>query len=337
MMDCQVKKIIMTGGSGPVGLALIRKLLKENVEILLLQRELSDRRIYLPEDERLHVEFCSLHEICGYIPKETDYDVFFHLGWANVGPATRNDLEKQNVNVKYSMDAVELAKRAGCHTFIGVGSQAEYGRHDEALCGDTLCTPEIAYGVMKLCACHSTRLLCRKYGMRHIWSRILSGYGFYDNVSSVLVSAILNCLEGKKMEFSKGEQIWDFIYMDDIANALYLIAKRGRDGAIYPIGSGKARPLKEYIRILCEKLGKPEDMELGKIPYSDSQIMHLEADIGKLQEDTGWMPEVEFEDGIERVIEFYKDWKICWEARYQEWSKKRQELERQRDRTSRGM
>lgn len=335
-MEYRLKKVVMTGGSGPVGLALIQKLLKENVEILLLQRELSDRRIYLPENERLHVEFCSLEEMDSYIPKETDYDVFFHLGWANVGPDTRNDLEKQNVNVKYSVAAVELAKRASCHTFIGVGSQAEYGRHDEALRGDTLCVPEIAYGVMKLCACHSTRLLCRKYGMRHIWPRILSGYGFYDNMSSVLVSAILNCMDGKKMKFSKGEQVWDFIYMDDIANALYLIAKKGRDGAIYPIGSGKARQLKEYIQILCEKLGKPEDMELGEIPYSDFQIMHLEADISELQADTGWMPEVEFEDGIERVIEFYKTWKVCWEKRYFEWSRKRQELERMREQASLG-
>lgn len=47
-------------------------------------------------------------------------------------------------------------------------------------------------------------------------------------------------------------------------------------------------------------------MGLGKIPYTDTQIMHLEADISKLQVDTGWKPEVEFEDGIEKVIEFYR-------------------------------
>lgn len=326
-MEHQVKKVIMTGGSGPVGLALIRKLLSEKAEILLLQRELSDRRIYLPEDEHLHIHFCLLEEIENYIPKETDYDVFFHLGWA-VQPTTRNDLKKQNENVKCSVAAVELAKRANCHTFIGIGSQAEYGRHNKMLQEDTLCMPETAYGIMKLCACHSTRFLCQKYGIRHVWARILSGYGFFDNMSSVLVAAILNCLNGKKMEFSKGEQIWDFVYMDDIANALYLIAKKGRDQAIYPIGSGKARPLQEYIRILCEKLGKPEDMELGKIPYSESQIMHLEADISKLQEDTGWQPEIEFEEGIEKVIAFYRDWKIRWEERYQKWSKERQRLEK---------
>ena len=120
------------------------------------------------------------------------------------------------------------------------------------------------------------------------------------------------------MEFSKGEQIWDFVHLDDIANALYFMAKKGRDGAIYSVGSGNARPLKEYLKVLCEKLGNFEKAEFGKIPYSDSQIMHLEADISELQRDTGWKPNIEFEKGIEEVIEFYKEWKKCWEKKYLE-------------------
>ena len=313
-MEYQIKKVAMTGGSGPIGLALIRKLLKENVEILLFQRMRSAKKIYLPEHPLLHVEYYDLEHLKEYIPKERDYDVFFHLGWENTG--RRQNIQDQYKNVVYACDAVELAHKLGCHSFIGAGSQAEYGRHNVPLCEDTLCTPENAYGVMKLSACHATRNLCVESGMRHIWPRILSGYGIYDNPSSMLISTILNSMEGKRLEFSGGEQVWDFVYLDDIANALFLIAQRGRDRAIYPIGSGKARPLKEYIQILCEKLGKLEDMELGKIPYTDSQVMHLEADISGLQADTGWVPEVTFEDGIERVIDFYKEWKIKWEKRF---------------------
>ena len=155
-------------------------------------------------------------------------------------------------------------------------------------------------------ACHATRLLGQQYGIRHIWPRILSGYGKYDNPNSVLISNIFNALEGREMKFSKGEQIWDFVYMDDIADALYFLAKKGKDSQIYPIGSGKARPLKEYIAILCDRLGKLDEMVLGEVPYGKNQIMHLEADISKIAEDTGWKPKVEFEDGIRRTIEFYK-------------------------------
>ena len=315
-MDYPVRKVVMTGGSGPIGLALIRKLLKENVEILLLQRERSAKRMYLPDDDRLEIDYCTLAELANYAPAKNDYDVFIHLGWANTRRTLRDNMEEQLKNVAYSCAAVEVAHKAGCHSFVGVGSQAEYGRHSEPLRGDTLCTPENAYGIMKLSACYATRSLCKRYGMRHVWPRVLSGYGIYDNIGSILVSTILKSMDGKKLEFSSGEQIWDFVYLDDIANALFLIAEKGQNNAIYPIGSGSARPLKEYIHILCEKLGKLDEMELGKIPYSENQIMYLEADISELQADTGWKPEVSFEDGIEKTINFYKEWKPQWEETY---------------------
>lgn len=304
-----MKKAVMTGGSGPIGLALIRKLLSENIEILLFQRKDSARCKYLPKNDLLHIEYYALEELREYVPEEKDYDVFFHLGWANTKREMRSKIKEQNKNISYSCDAVDLAHKLGCHTFIGVGSQAEYGRQDKPLADTMLCEPENAYGVMKLCACYTTRILCKRYNMRHIWTRVLSGYGTYDNVDSMLISNILNSLNGRPLKFSRGEQIWDFVYMDDIAEALYLIAEKGNTNEIYPIGSGEARPLKDYIEILCEKLGESMESGLGKIPYSEEQVMHLEADISKLKKDTGWMPKVSFEEGIERVIKFYREWK----------------------------
>lgn len=305
-MKVSLKKAVMTGGSSAVGLALIQKLISENVEILLLQRKESIRQQMLPKHRLLKIEFCALEELENYEPLVHDYDAFFHLGWANSGKDSRDDLESQLKNVRYSCNAAELAHKCGCRVFVGAGSQAEYGRHEEPLRPDTLCMPENAYGVMKLCACHASKLICEKYGIRHNWIRILSGYGIYDNMRSVLNSTIAKSLEGDKPKFSKGEQIWDFVYMDDIANALFLIAEKGKNGISYPIGSGDARPLKEYLTILCEKLGNLQNAEFGILPYDKSQTMHLEADISRLREDTGWSPQIKFEEGIERVIEFHK-------------------------------
>ncbi len=305
-MAHKVKKVAITGGTGPIGMALIKILLKESIEILLFLRKGSERKKNLPQSKFLKIEYYGLEQLGDYFPVEHDYDVFFHLGWKNTDAYMRDLLEVQYENVKYSCDAVELAHKLGCHSFIGAGSQAEYGRKQEALRDDTLCIPENAYGAAKLSACHATRILCQKYGIRYMWPRILSGYGLFDNERSVLISNILNALEGRKLVFSEGKQIWDFVYMDDIGEALLCIAKEGKNNAVYPVGSGKARPLKEYVEILCRKLGKLDEMGLGAIPYDVNQVMHLEADISKIQEDTGWEPKVEFEDGIEKVIKFYK-------------------------------
>ena len=70
-MDFQIKRVVMTGGSGPVGLALIRKLLNEGVDILLLQRKNSLKRIYLPKDKSLTVEYCTLDELSSFMPITT--------------------------------------------------------------------------------------------------------------------------------------------------------------------------------------------------------------------------------------------------------------------------
>ena len=307
MNEYKIRKAVITGGSGGVGIALIQKLISENVEVVVFQRKDSKRKNNLPKHKLLKLEYCSLEELKDYCPKETGYDVFFHLGWANTQRAMRNNIDEQNKNVIYSCYAVEAAHKMGCHTFIGAGSQAEYGRCEEALSANTLCRPETAYGVMKLCACYTTKMLCERYHIRHIWTRILSGYGKFDNPDSMLISNIINSIEKKPLAFSKGEQIWDFVYMDDIAEAMFLLAQKGESGEIYPIGSGEARPLKEYIHILCEKLEEDPKAFIGKIPYSDKQIMHLEADISKLYADTGWLPKVSFEEGIERVIEFERE------------------------------
>lgn len=306
-MEYTMKKVAITGGTGGVGLALIRKLLTENVEILLFQRPNSERENYLPKSELLHIVYCDLEELGEYVVKEKDYDVFFHLGWAFTQKDKRSSIKLQNRNIDYACEAVELAYRLGCHTFIGAGSQAEYGRHNEVLREDTVCHPENAYGIAKLCSCYETRIICNKLGIRHIWTRILSAYGIYDNVNSMLVSTVLKSMSNQSLEFTRGEQIWDFLYLDDLANALYMIGQKGRDGAIYPLGSGKSRELKEYITVLCEKLGKMGEMKLGAIPYSGKEVMHLEADISKVKADTGWEPQVDFEEGIERVIRFYEN------------------------------
>jgi len=116
----------------------------------------------------------------------------------------------------------------------------------------------------------------------------------------------LRALKNQTLEFTKGEQIWDFIYLDDVANALYLMALYGVNHAIYPVASGAARPLKEYIDILCKKLKVMDSSKIKIIPYGQGQVMHLEADISKLKKDTGWLPKVSFEDGIEQVIQFYR-------------------------------
>lgn len=99
----EIKKVVMTGGSGPIGLALIQKLLEEHVEVFLFQREHSFRSAFVPEHEHLHIEHYTLEQLKDYEPEENDYDVFFHLGWANTGKLfviiSRNRVKMSGIQV----------------------------------------------------------------------------------------------------------------------------------------------------------------------------------------------------------------------------------------------
>lgn len=299
-----MKRAVITGATGAVGTALIQELIKNNVETLVFCREGSARNSKIPESSLVTRKYCDLKEL-KTVQNDTgeDYDVFYHFAWAGTTGAARNNVHLQNQNVEYALDAVETAKRFGCHTFIGAGSQAEYGRVEGLLKPDTPAFPEMGYGIAKLCAGQMTRMQAHQLGMRHIWVRILSVYGPHDGSQSMVMSTINKLKAGEVPQFTKGEQMWDYLYSGDAARAFYLVGEKGVDGKIYVLGSGQARPLAEYIKEIRDVIAPGGLVKLGAIPYVSKQVMHLQADITDINMDTGWVPTTEFKQGIKSIWE----------------------------------
>ena len=229
-------------------------------------------------------------------------ELFFHLAWVAPFGKDRENLPLQLDNVKASLAAVRFAKELGCTTFVGAGSQAEYGRVGGKLSPDTPAFPETGYGIAKLCAGQMTKLACEQTGLKHIWTRILSVYGPHDGKRSLISVAINDMMKNKDTSFSPCDQMWDYIYSVDAARALLLVAQKGEHGCVYVIGSGEAYPLKEYIQKIAAVTGYKKEIGFGKRPYNDKQVMYLQADITKLQE-LGFKPHVSFEEGIRSIIE----------------------------------
>lgn len=307
-----MKKAIITGPTGSIGIALINKLISEDVEVVAVCRPGSARISRIPESDKVQIVECSLDEITNLIDMiDGGADVFYHFAWDGTFGNMRNDMRLQNNNVKYALDAVEVAKKLGCRKFIGAGSQAEYGRVTGVLRPDTPAFPENGYGIAKLCAGQMTRIMCEQLGIEHVWTRILSIYGPYDGENTMIMSVISKLLKGEKPSLTPGGQMWDYLYSKDVANAFYLLGGKGKSGSVYCIGSGEARPLKEYVEILRDTIDEKLELGFGDVPYGDKQVMHLCADISNLTEDTGFRPEVGFEDGIRETIEWVRNngWK----------------------------
>ena len=302
-------RIVITGATGAVGTALIAEGIRQNVEMLVICRKASKRRQQIPDHPLVKVLELNMEEYETYQPPEGEmsYDVFYHFAWGGTTGDGRNDCEIQEKNIRYALDAAALAKRFGCSDFVGAGSQAEYGRVEGNLNSQTPAFPENGYGMAKLCAGQMTRLYCRQAGMRHVWTRILSIYGPGDGAGSMVMSAIHRLLAGETPAFTKGEQQWDYLYSGDAAKALLLLGEKGHDGGVYCLGSGKARPLADYIGMIRDAIDPRLSVALGAVPYAPGQVMYLCADIAKLKEDTGFAPEVSFEEGIKKTIMWVKE------------------------------
>lgn len=298
-----MKKAIMTGPTGVVGISLMEELTSHGVHVTAVCREKSSNKGAIPISPLIQVVECNLDRLQSLAGKlREDYDVFYHFGWDGSFGVARMDLPAQTRNVQYSLDAVELAKRLGCKVFVGAGSQSEFGHVDGVLHPDTPCNPDTGYGIAKLAAGQMTRLKCREYGIRHEWTRILSMYGPHDKAHTMVMSAILKMLDGERVQFTNGDQMWDYIYNKDAARAFRLIAERGTDGAIYCLGSGKTRYLREYIETIRNAVDVGLELGIGELPYYPNQVMHLEADISNLTDDTGFVPMYSFEDGIRETV-----------------------------------
>lgn len=309
-----IHSAVVTGPTGVLGSAVCKELAENNIEVYAVCRPGSDRIKNIPLNELIHIVELDISEF-KHLPmvlKEHNamleqVDAFFSFAWTNTFGAGRNNMYAQIANVHSAIDAVHAAKELKCRVFLGAGSQAEYGRHDEVLKSDTPCFPENGYGIAKLCAGNMSRLECQKYDIDHIWMRVLSLYGPGDHKKS-LISTVLRALEANETPaLTAGKQIWNYLYSEDAAKAFLMAARYGKNGAVYPLGSGQTLTIREYVEAVRDIVNPEGKLGFGEIAYSEQQIMHLCADIKKLSEDTGWIPEVGFADGIRKLAKHRND------------------------------
>ncbi len=298
-----MKRVVITGATSMIGIALIRECIAHEVKVYAVIRPDSFNANRIPHSEWVEIVECDL----GCLSKLRDLinepcDVFYHLGWGHTGAGRNDNLMYQTDNIAYTLQAVHAAEELHCCKFVGAGSQAEYGLcNDSKISPETAVNPVQAYGIAKYAAGKLAMIECKKCGMTCVWVRIFSVYGEDDKKTSMISSSIEKMLDGRETGFTAGEQVWDYLYSSDAGNAIYLIGEKVCKSKVYCLGSGEGRKLKEYIQIIGDIVHPESDLGLGKIPYNSETVMNLCADISSLKKDTGFEPQVSFEEGIEKI------------------------------------
>lgn len=303
-----MKRAIVTGANGFVGRYLVEALMQKDYEVWAVIRDESED-ISFWKDSGPHIVCCDLSEIVSLrerMSEDTDGSVFYHLAWAGSSGEARKDYELQLQNASACATAVKVAKSLGCTRFVGAGSVTELVYRDY-LQRDGMKAEMIAcYAIGKITAEYLTHCVCADEGIEYNWTHVSNFYGVRDQTNNFINFLIKNYLNGKTPTLTAGEQYTDFTYVSDVAKALIAVGERGVAGSTYYIGYGRPRPLKEFVLAVKNAVDPQLDPGLGRKEFLALPIDYTKVDVEKLRRETGFLPEISFEQGIRYTIDWIK-------------------------------
>lgn len=294
-----------------IGCATIRNLLKFDVNrIYAIIQPNSKNRNRIPVDARIHIIECDCEAYSQLAETVQDNcDVFYHFAWIPskiLGRERYFDVKIAYDNIGQTLNALDVAHKLGCKVFVGAGSQAEYGtQRNEIQKPSDATNPVTAYAIAKDCCRRLCMLRAKEYGISVKWVRIFSIYGYNDRKNTLISQLLDQMKDNKTIELTKCEQIWEYLHEDDAGAALCYIGMNdiGEMSKIYCLGSGDARPLKQFVCEIKEIMNSSSELKFGELPYSPDTVMNLSADISELKNDTKWKgPKLSFREGIIEII-----------------------------------
>lgn len=298
-----MKSAVITGGDGFIGSHLTKYLVQAGYEVFDIVIPSSPIKYRIENLEHVHIIEGDLNNYESFIKDLPDCpSAFFHFAWDGVSPEFRNDFSYQNKNIELSLNTVQLASKLKAEKFIFPGSTMEYVYYGKPLDKNAVPSPLNAYGVAKISARYACSIRCDELKVPFIYTVITGVYSEDRNDNNVIYYTISKLLHNERPSLTKLEQLWDYIHIDDVVYALKLIAEKGEPGSFYSLGHGDNWKLSNYIEIIHKLIDPNIPLGIGDLPYSNDKLPCSCVNLQPLYEDTGYIPKVSFEEGIERVI-----------------------------------
>jgi len=301
-----MKKVIVAGGAGFVGSAVVRELISRGVDVTVIVKpgfdKAGNQRLV---DLDVHLVECNISEIKNVydLIHDRDYDVWYQFAWDGLFNEPLLDYTIQTNNILYVMDAIVVAKKLGCERFIGAGSLSQYELR--SLEGQiNAFDKHRVYKTAKLACEYMGRSVASTEDIKFFWPIITNIYGEGEVSPRLINSMIRKLLSGDRQSLSEGNQIYDFIHVTDAARAFADIGERGVEHRTYIIGSGGAKPLRDFLVELRDIVNPNAELGFGEMTFNGIYLPAEDYDISPLSKDTGFLPKVSFAEGIERT----RDW-----------------------------
>lgn len=299
-----MKHVVITGADGFIGSHLTKYFIAHSYFVYAIVSPMSQTTHRIQNLEHVCVIAEDLNNYTAISKKVPDSPVaFFHLAWAGVSPEERQSTIFQSENISLSLYAVQLAHLLHAKRFIFPGSTLEYSYCGQLINDSARPSPQNAYGATKISARYLCESLCHELDVPYIYVVITGIYGADRIDNNVITYTIRSLLLHKKPQYTKLEQLWDYIHIDDLTDALLYIAQKGKAGSFYSVGHGDNWPLRNYIEVIHNLIDPSLPIGIGEIPYTSDIIPSSCIDLTALRNDTGFSPRIPFEYGIKGVID----------------------------------
>ena len=310
-----LKNVIITGSEGFVGSHTVRYFSDKGAKVIAMDIHKTPVRtktvpnvtyIRIEEYETTNSLIKKLEEKAPEILEE-GIDVFIHFAWKGSAGPLRANYSAQLSNAKDVITFLKAAAKIHCGKFVCAGSIMEI-ETERAVHGQGN-KPGMAYiyGTGKLAAHCIAKCVASEEGIDLVWGMITNAYGPGESSPRFINATLRKIVNEEKLEFTSATQNYDFIHVDDAAKAFYFLADKGKPFKEYIIGSGKAKPLKEFIVQMIKATGANTETVFGDVPYTGVNLSLEDFSIKNIQEDTGFVPEISFEQGISETWDWIRE------------------------------
>jgi nucleoside-diphosphate-sugar epimerase len=300
-------KVLVTGAGGFIGSHVVRRALKGKHQVVAVVRSGSSDKRLAGLRQQVEIVECDLrdHPRLKEVVLSTRPEVAIHLAWYVV--PGKNYSAPVNLDcVAASLALAQCLAAAGCPRLVGVGTFAEYEWHHGFLSEDiTPLQSSSLYGVSKNATREILEAYCKVAAMSFAWPRLFNVYGPGDVEPRLVPAVVKDLLQGNRAECSHGLQMRDFLYVEDVADALWRVAESNFSGAIN-IGSGEPVRVRDIVEALGRLTGKADLLGIGVRPTGPDEPPLVVADVRKLKKLTGWAPVWSLEDGLRQTVDWWR-------------------------------
>ena len=301
-----MKNVIITGADGFVGSYTLERFLKEGCKVLALDMGKEPRR--LKGHENLIYMQCDISNTRAMVDTISHgiYDTFVHFAWAGSSGVSRIDYNLQMQNALNTVECLKAAKELGCTRFVCAGSIMEY--EVEAAIHSQGSKPGMGYiyGMGKHIAHCMCKSVAANIGIDLLWPMITNAYGIGEFSPRFVNTTLRKIIKGEPLQFTAGTQNYDFVYVSDVAQAFYKVALNGKPFHEYMIGSGDAKPLRQFILEMVKACGPDSSPLFGDVPFTGTNMLLSTFAIENIKNDCGFVPEVSFAQGTRITMDWLK-------------------------------